>query len=99
MLVNRPPSTDTLVADNINEIHTIEEELEPATMPPKDKLLRWHYKLGHLSTNCIWSMATQGILPKKLALCSIPVWKAKAEAMETKALRTPPTRVATRQDK
>ena len=56
------PDMDTkFVLDNIKRIHEIETNPEPTTLMPKDELLRWHYKLGHLSFKRLKSMAEHGI--------------------------------------
>ena len=43
------PTDTKFVLDNIKTIHKIEGDPELTTLMPKDELLRWHYKLGHLS--------------------------------------------------
>jgi hypothetical protein len=46
----------------------IDEDLEKLScQDPHTEILRWHYKLGHLSFRRIKRMAELGILPKKLA--------------------------------
>jgi hypothetical protein len=39
---------------------------------PQTEMLRWHYRLGHLSFQIIKRMAELGILPKKLAQATPP---------------------------
>ena len=39
---------------------------------PQADLLRWHYRIGHLSFNLIKAMAEVSLLPKKLAKAPIP---------------------------
>ena len=39
---------------------------------PQADLLRWHYRLGHLSFKLIKAMAEVGLLPKKLAKAPVP---------------------------
>ena len=45
----------------------IEQEEETTKLTPSDKLLRWHYKLGHAPFKLLQQMAMQGVLPKRLA--------------------------------
>ena len=48
------------------------------------KLLRIHYDFGHTSFAKLKEMAKQGIIPKKLARCSVPVCSACEYAKATK---------------
>ena len=50
-------------------------EDEEDIMPQDDsaKFLRWHHRLGHLSPTKIKLLAKDGILPKKLANCRVPM--------------------------
>jgi hypothetical protein len=51
----------------------IDEDLERlACQDPQPAMLRWHYRLGHLSFRRIKRMAELGILPKKLAQVTPP---------------------------
>ena len=48
---------------------------EEDTMPQdaSAEFLRWHHRLGHISSKKIRILATQGILPKRLANCRVPI--------------------------
>jgi hypothetical protein len=51
----------------------IDEDLERRSCQyPQTEMLRWHYRLGHLSFRRIKRMAELGILPKKLAQVTPP---------------------------
>jgi hypothetical protein len=51
----------------------IDEDLEGLScQDPQTEMLRWHYRLGHLSFQRIKRMAGVGILPKKLAQVTPP---------------------------
>jgi hypothetical protein len=51
----------------------IDEDLEKLScQDPQTELLRWHYRLGHLSFRRIKRMAELGILPRKLAEVNPP---------------------------
>ena len=52
--------------------HVIPEDDEPNSLDPHDKLLRWHYRLGHLSFDRIRQLAHMGQLPKCLLTCKKP---------------------------
>ena len=48
-----------------NELHVIESDEEALSAnTPYAELLRWHYRLGHISFIKLKAMATLGILPK-----------------------------------
>jgi GAG-pre-integrase domain len=40
---------------------------------PAAKLLGWHHRLSHISMRRLQRMATQGLLPKRLATCHVPI--------------------------
>ena len=46
--------------------HVIQDDQEPTSLDPHDELLRWHYRLGHLSFDRIKQLASTGQLPKRL---------------------------------
>ena len=50
--------------------------LDSVLEDPTAELLRQHYKFGHVSFRRLQEMAKQGILPKRLASCPIPVCSA-----------------------
>ena len=52
--------------------HVIPEDPEPTSLDPHDKLLRWHYCLGHLSFDRIMQLAQKGQLPKRLLASKKP---------------------------
>ena len=52
--------------------HVIPEDQEPTSLDPHDELLRWHYRLGHLSFEWILQLAHSGQLPKRLLTCKKP---------------------------
>ena len=52
--------------------HVIPEDQEPTSLDPHDELLRWHYRLGHLSFDRIRQLARMGQLPKRLLTCKKP---------------------------
>ena len=52
--------------------HVIPDEQEPKSLDPKDELMRWHYRLGHLPFDSIKQLADKGQLPKRLLTCHTP---------------------------
>ena len=58
--------TKTSVFDMGPVTHVIPNDQEPTSLDPHDKLLRWHYRLGHLPFDCIRQLAIKGQLPKRL---------------------------------
>jgi hypothetical protein len=54
----------------------IPDDPEPQTMSPQDELLRWHYRLGHISFARLHKMAKRGDLPRKLLDVKIPLCAA-----------------------
>ena len=86
--------------------HVIPEDDEPTSMDPHDKLLRWHYRLGHLSFECIRQLACSGQLPKRLLTCKKPFctacqygkltkrpWRVKGDDKSTAKVATRPGQV------
>ena len=55
-----------------NEPKLIEEKQDPSRLTVSDKLLCWHYKLGHVLFKTLQHMATQGELQRKLAMVIPP---------------------------
>ena len=49
-----------------------EEELQLAAANDQAKLMRWHYRLGHLSFPSLKAMALNGEIPRKLAKVTPP---------------------------
>ena len=62
----------TTVVDLGPITHVIPEDDEPNSLDPHDELLRWHYRLGHLSFDHIRQLAHMGQLPKRLITCKKP---------------------------
>ena len=52
--------------------HVIPDNQEPTLLDPHDKLLRWHYRLGHLPFDHIKQLVNAGQLPKRLLSCKKP---------------------------
>jgi hypothetical protein len=52
------------------------ESLEASSGSAEDELLRWHYRLSHVSMTRLQRMAKEGYLPKKLATCRMPLCQA-----------------------
>jgi hypothetical protein len=59
-------------------------EVEPVLSNVEAEFLHYHYKYGHISPKRIQTMARHGILPKRLATCSIPVCPACLYGKATK---------------
>jgi len=49
------------------------DESDAKQISASNEFLRWHHRLGHASPNKIRIMAREGILPKRLARCDIPI--------------------------
>ena len=60
------PGPSTTLVDLGPISHVIPEDDEPTTLNPHDKLLRWHYRMGHLPFDHIKQLAQTGQLPKRL---------------------------------
>ena len=56
--------------------HMIPEDQEPTSLNPHDKLLRWHYRLGHLPFDHIKQLALKGQLAKRLLTSKKPFCSA-----------------------
>ena len=56
--------------------HVIPDNQEPTSLDPHDKLLRRHYRLGHLPFDRIQQLASTGRLPKLLLSCKKPFCSA-----------------------
>jgi hypothetical protein len=91
------------VDDILEEGQEIEEQIYPGLSKTQQELLHWHYCLDHLSFAQIQEMAKQGILPSRLAKCSIPFcsgyaygkmtrksWRTKAPYASTPKFATQP---------
>ena len=86
--------------------HVIPEDQEPTSLDPHDELLRWHYRLGHLSFDRIRQLARMGQLPKRLLTCKKPFctacqygkltkrpWRVKGDDKSTAKVATRPGQV------
>lgn len=69
-------------ASNLPRVEPDEED----TMPQTDSadLLRYHHRTGHVSMVKLQEMARQGMIPKRLATCSVPICTACAYGKATK---------------
>ena len=67
-----PGQPQTTMVDIGPITHVIPEDQEPTSLDPHDELLRWHYRLGHLSFGHIRQLALSGQLPKRLLSCKKP---------------------------
>ena len=56
--------------------HTTPDDREPTTIDAQDELMRWHYHLNHLPFKCLFKLAKQGILPKKVLKANTPICPA-----------------------
>ena len=69
-----PDTTNIEFDDTLPSI--IPDDPEPQTMSPKDELLRWHYRLGHISFNRLKKLAKRGDIPRKLLDVKTPLCAA-----------------------
>ena len=81
-----PMTTEFLLDINNETCHVIPNEEEALPESPTLELLRTHHRMGHLSMSKIQAMARQGLLPKRLGTCKIPVCTA---CLYGKATRRP----------
>lgn len=59
--------------NDLQGTNKIEDEAEAlAAKTPQAELLRWHYRLGHLSFKRVQLLAAVGAIPKKLATITPP---------------------------
>ena len=86
--------------------HVIPDDQEPTSLDPHDELLRWHYRLGHLSFDRIKQLASTGQLPKRLLSCKKPFcaacqygkmtkrpWRVKGEDKKATKTATKPGQI------
>ena len=52
---------------------TIPDDREPTTIDAQDELMHWHYRLNHLPFKCLFKLAKQGLLPKKILKANTPI--------------------------
>lgn len=53
--------------------HVVDDEEDRQTTNHAAEFLQWHHRLGHISPKKIRLMAKEGILPKHLSRCNIPI--------------------------
>jgi hypothetical protein len=61
-----------------------EDRESQGELTPTTELLLWHYKYSHIGFAKLQEMAKQGILPRRLAKCNVPVCSACMYAKATK---------------
>ncbi|WP_317203594.1 hypothetical protein, partial [Janthinobacterium sp.] len=64
----------------------VEDEEDVRPQDASAEFLRWHHRLGHISPKKIQAMAKQGLLPRKLVDCRVPLCTA---CLYGKATRRP----------
>jgi hypothetical protein len=69
-------------ASNLPRVEPDEEDTIPQT--DSADLLRYHHRTGHVSMVKLQEMARQGMIPKRLATCSVPICTACAYGKATK---------------
>ena len=97
----------TTVVDLGHPTHVIPEDQELTSLDPHDELPRWHYRLGHLSFECIRQLARLGHLPKRLLTCKKPFctacqygkltkrpWRVKGDDEKSTKVATRPGQIA-----
>ena len=98
--------TQTTVVDLAPITHVIPEDDEPNSMDPHDELLRWPYRLGHLSFERIRQLARTGQLPRRLLTCKKPFctacqygkltkrpWRVKGDDKQSTKVATRPGQI------
>ena len=98
--------TQTTMVDLGPITHVIPEDDEPNSLDPHDELLRWHYRLGHLSYQRIRQLARFGQLPKRLLTCKKPFctacqygkltkrpWRVKGDDKQSTKVATRPGQI------
>jgi Reverse transcriptase (RNA-dependent DNA polymerase)/GAG-pre-integrase domain len=65
--------TSSIPCVDDNVIFDEEKCVYAKTPSSSEELLKWHRRYGHMSMKRIQRMATQGILPKHLATCPLPI--------------------------
>ena len=110
---NTPSHVPKVVEEAMDDVMThlsprdpqvVEREEEPAIVAATDQaeLMRWHYRLGHLSFKKLARLAEKGYIPKKLAKVRAPKcagciygkmhrvpWRTKAQPKEIFTAKTP----------
>ena len=61
-----------------------DEEDRPGEITPTSELLQYHYKFQHISFQKLQIMAREGVIPKRLAKCNVPLCTACSYAKATK---------------
>ena len=69
------PTSFDLNSEGTEEVPTLVETEDEVTTKgtPTSELLRIHHALGHLSMRKLQTMAKQGIIPRRLAKCQVPL--------------------------
>jgi len=65
-----------ITPDDITTEHVVEPDEEDKLENLSAQLLRLHHKHNHISFHKLQHMARRGILPKKLATCTVPICSA-----------------------
>ena len=86
--------------------HVIPDDQEQTSLDPHDEMLRWNYRLGHLSFERIRQIARSGHLPKRLLTCKKPFctacqyrkltkrpWRVKGDDKGTKKVASRPGQI------
>ena len=80
----------------------IPDDREPTTISAQDELMQWHYCLNCLSFKCMFQLAKQGLLPKKVLKANVPICpacqygKMHCKPSRTKGNHPKASRVATK---
>ena len=69
---------DTTTAEefSLELLHTIPDDREPTAISAQDELMQWHYCLNHHPFKCMFKMAKQRLLPKKILKGNLPICPA-----------------------
>ena len=68
-----PPVDGSIESVDLAKSHPHADDAQRLTVEnPQADLLRWHYRLGHLSFKLIKAMAQVGLLPKRIATAPTP---------------------------
>ena len=89
------PTSFDLNSEGTEEVPTLVETEDEVTTKetPTSELLRIHHALGHLSMKKLQTMAKQGIIPRRLAKCQVPLCSSCLYGKATRRpWRTKPTK-------
>ena len=86
--------------------HTIPDDREPTTISAQDELMQSHYRLNHFSFKCMFQLAKQGLLPKKILKANVPIcpacqygemhrkpWRTKGNHLKASRVATKPGQI------